>query len=232
VRDLAAGYQGIPVIRSLSLHVGYGEVVALLGPNGAGKTTTLLTLAGVLPAIEGTLDVAGQPVPGRRPHLVARRGVALVPEDRGLFHQLTVGENLRLARRKGTRITAAEVLEYFPVLEPLLGRRCGLLSGGEQQMLGVAKALAGGPRVLMIDELTHGLAPIIVERLLPVIRHIATEQRIAVLLVEQHTQMALEIADRAYLLDHGRLVMEGDARQLLDRPDLLAATYFGARPKS
>lgn len=227
VEDLVAGYTGVPVVRGLNLHLQSGEIVALLGPNGAGKTTTLLTLAGVLPALGGTARVLGAPVRSGRPHLLARRGLALVPEGRGLFYQLTVAENLRLGQRKGSSVTIDTVVEYFPALGPLMKRRCGLLSGGEQQMLGMAKALVSQPRVLLLDEMSLGLAPVIVERLLPVIRRIATEQGIGVLIVEQHVRMTLDVADRGYVLHHGELVLSGRADDLRKRRDVLEASYFG-----
>jgi len=227
VRDLVAGYPGVPVVRGLTLHVDAGEVVALLGPNGAGKTTTLLTLAGVLPALGGELEVLGGPVPQRRPHRLARRGMALVPEARGLFYQLTVAENLRLGRHRRSTTTVDDVVELFPALRPLMKRRCGLLSGGEQQMLGMAKALIADPAVLLLDEMSLGLAPVIVQRLLPVIRRIATERGIGVLLVEQHVEMSLAIADRGYVLRHGELVMAGRGEELLSRRDLLEESYLG-----
>jgi branched-chain amino acid transport system ATP-binding protein len=209
------------------MHVDAGEVVALLGPNGAGKTTTLLTVAGVLPALGGDLHVLGGSVPQRRPHRLARRGLALVPEARGLFYQLTVAENLRLGRQRRSTTTVDDVVELFPALGPLMKRRCGLLSGGEQQMLGMAKALIADPAVLLLDEMSLGLAPVIVQRLLPVIRRIATERGIGVLLVEQHVEMSLGIADRAYVLRHGELVLSGSGEELLSRRDLLEASYLG-----
>ncbi len=231
VCSLTAGYRGLPVVRDLDLTVDPGEVVVLLGANGAGKTTSLLTIAGSLPPIAGAVRVLGRLVVGWPAERVARAGLQLVPEDRGVFHQLTVAENLRLARspRRTRRADEGEVLDLFPALQPLLRRRCGLLSGGEQQMLGLAKALLARPRVLLIDELSHGLAPIIVERLLPTVRRIALEREMAVLLVEQHAPAALAVADRGLVLSHGRIVLEGDAAELRARPDLLEASYLGER---
>jgi branched-chain amino acid transport system ATP-binding protein len=228
---LTAGYRGLPVVRGLDLSVGEGEVVALLGANGAGKSTTLLTAAGVLRPFGGDVSVLGRSIAGRPADRIARDGLVLVPEDRGVFHQLTVQENLRLARHRG-RNGLGGVLELFPALEPLLRRRCGLLSGGEQQMVGLAKALLAEPRALLIDELTLGLAPVIVERLLPVIRRIAVERKMAVLLVEQHVPIALSVADRAYVLSHGQLVLQGPTSELRRRADLLEVSYLGEHPRS
>ena len=227
--DLHAGYAGVPAVRGVSLAVGAGEVVALLGPNGAGKTTTLLTVAGVLPVIDGDVGLLGQSVRGRRAHEIARRGLALVPEDRGLFMQLSVRENLRLGRRcKGSR-SPSDVLAMFPALEGLLARRAGLLSGGEQQMLALAKALVSEPRLLMVDELSLGLAPIVVERLLPSVRRLAHEEGMAVLLVEQHVHIALAVADRAYVLSRGQLALQGTPAEVREHRELLESSYLGGR---
>ena len=226
ITGLSTGYDGVPVVRDLDLHVDEGEVVALLGPNGAGKTTTLLTVSGVLPVIAGDIVVLGKSVKSRKAHHIARDGVAHVAEDRCLFFQLTVRENLRLGSAKGSEATT-RALEYFPALEPLMDRRAGLLSGGEQQMLAMARALAGQPKLLMVDEMSLGLAPIIVERLLPVLRRIASETGAGVLLVEQHVHLALEVADRGYVLSHGNLVLSGPAADLRDNLGLLEASYLG-----
>jgi branched-chain amino acid transport system ATP-binding protein len=199
-----------------------GEVVALLGANGAGKTTALLTAAGVQRPAAGDIQLLGRSVVGRRPHQIAAAGLVLVPDDRGVFHSLTVRENLRLGTAKDIECA----LDLFPALRPLLGRRCGLLSGGEQQMLAVAKALQARPRVLLVDELSLGLAPVIVQQLLPTLRDLARELDIAVLLVEQHTHVALQVADRAYVMRRGRIVVEGNARELRARHDLLETSYL------
>jgi branched-chain amino acid transport system ATP-binding protein len=226
LNEVSAGYNGVPVVRDLSLHVDEGEVVALLGPNGAGKTTTLVTTSALIPILAGEITVLGKSIKGRRAHHVARDGLAHVPEDRSLFFQLTVRENLRLKAKRGST-ALNEALEYFPALEPLMDRRAGLLSGGEQQMLAVARALTVRPKLLMVDEMSLGLAPIIVERLLPVLRDIASKTGTGILLVEQHVHLALEVADRAYVLSHGSLVLEGTAAHLRDNPQLLESSYLG-----
>ena len=225
ISGLSAGYNGVAVVRDLSLSVEGGEVVVLLGPNGAGKTTTLLTVSGLLPAIAGEINVLGQSVSHRSAHKIARSGLSHVPEDRSLFFQLTVAENLRLGARG--KPDAHRAFEYFPALEPLMDRRAGLLSGGEQQMLSMARALTVPPKLLIVDELSLGLAPIIVERLLPVLRDVADKTGAGVLFVEQHVDLALAIADRAYVMSHGDLVLTNDARHLRENRSLLEASYVG-----
>jgi branched-chain amino acid transport system ATP-binding protein len=229
VRDLSAGYRGVPVVRELNLEVRPGEVVALLGPNGAGKTTTLETIAGLNRPISGTVELSGRNVGGEPAHVLARRSLALVPEGRALFPGLTVREHLRLAGG-GRRQRAGheeELLETLPELRKCLGRKAGLLSGGEQQMLAVGRALVMRPRLLLVDEMSLGLAPVIVERLLPILRRAADELGSSVLFVEQHVALALEISDRAYVLTHGRIRLEGPAAELRERRELLAASYLG-----
>lgn len=229
VRKLAAGWGGVPAVRELSLEVSPGEVVALLGPNGAGKSTTLLTLAGILKPLGGETFLMGEPLEGLAPHQVARRGLALLTEDRSIFYQLTVAENLRLHRHRRSRVKQSDVLGWFPALQPLLNRKAGLLSGGEQQMLALGCKLISDPKLLMIDEMSLGLAPIVVNRLLTFIRGIADEAGTAVLLVEQHVHTALSVSDRAYVLSHGELVLTGPVEELVQRPEVLEASYFGER---
>ncbi len=227
VHDLVAGYGGVPAVRNVDLYVDEGEIVALLGPNGAGKSTTLWTIAGVLRPIAGTIEVLGRSTRSLPAHAVARLGLALVPDDRGIFYQLTVAENLRLHRQRRAKVSVTTIFEHFPALADLVDRKAGLLSGGEQQMLALGCALMAQPRVLMIDEMSLGLAPIIVERLLPVVRQIATDVNMAVLLVEQHVAAALAVADRAYVMSHGELVLHDSAAALASRPELLEASYLG-----
>jgi branched-chain amino acid transport system ATP-binding protein len=204
VSGLVAGYGDLAAVRGVDLEVHAGEVVALLGPNGAGKTTTLLTLAGELPKIAGQVQYMERPFKGPL-HQRVRRGLAFVPEERSVFMGLSVADNLKIGGR------SARVLAMFPELGPLLGRRAGLLSGGEQQMLTLGRALAMKPRLLMVDELSVGLAPLIVDRLFDALIATAREDGTAVLLVEQQARRALRVADRWYLLSRGVLAAKGNA---------------------
>jgi branched-chain amino acid transport system ATP-binding protein len=226
MRSLHAGYEGVPVVRDLTLTVGPGEVVALLGPNGAGKTTTLHTAAALIPVINGDVLVFGTSIKKKQPYDLAQAGLGYVTEDRSLFYSLTVKENLRLGSH-GNSSEMEHALTYFPALEDLMDRQAGLLSGGEQQMLALGRAIASRPRLLLLDEMSLGLAPVIVEKLLPVVRDLARETGSGVLLVEQHVELALEVSDRAYVLAHGDLVLEGEASHLLANPAILEASYLG-----
>jgi branched-chain amino acid transport system ATP-binding protein len=203
VSGLVAGYGDLAVVRGVDLDVHPGEVVALLGPNGAGKTTTLLTLAGELPKIDGEVRYRDHPLRGPLYQRV-RQGFAFVPEERSVFMGLSVADNLKIGG------PVDPVLALFPELTPLLSRRAGLLSGGEQQMLTLGRALARRPRVLLVDELSVGLAPLVVDRLLDAVRAAASDDGTAVLLVEQQARRALRVADRWYLLSRGLLAASGD----------------------
>ena len=234
LRGLVAGHDGVPVVHGVDLQVSAGEVLVLLGANGAGKTTILLTVSGLLPVLGGEVWIDGELAasPKRRRSLGraaawARRGLVHVPEDRGLFSDLTVDEHLRLVGRSDRSPTAAEVLARFPVLERLGDRRAGLLSGGEQQMLSLARAFLAGPRVLLVDELSLGLAPLVVQSLLPLVREMADQQGIGVLVVEQHVRLALEVADRAVLLQRGHVVLQGTATELSTQLEAVEASYLG-----
>jgi branched-chain amino acid transport system ATP-binding protein len=208
------------VVHDVDLHVGPGEVVALIGPNGAGKTTTLLTLAGEQPAISGEVILRGRST--RSPlYRRARRGLGFVTEERSVFMQLSTADNLRVAS-----VSRADAVELFPELLPLMRRTAGLLSGGEQQMLTLARALARKPEVLLADELSLGLAPLVVKRLLEAVRRVAKERSMGVLLVEQHVRQALEIADRVYVMQRGRIAISGAVDEVRGRLDEIEATYL------
>jgi branched-chain amino acid transport system ATP-binding protein len=226
LESLTAGYDQAAVVRGLDVTVGAGEVVALLGANGAGKTTTLRAISGLVKPMAGAVRLGGDDLARVSPSARARMGIAHVPEGRGLFFGMTVAEHFRVAPR-GERLDETVAYEYFPKLAELKGRRAGLLSGGEQQMLAVARALARHPRLMLLDELSLGLAPVIVEWLLPVIRTFATERDCAVLLVEQHVHLALEVADRGYVLSHGQIVLQNDTEHLRANRQLLVASYLG-----
>ncbi|MEO5723376.1 MAG: ABC transporter ATP-binding protein [Ilumatobacteraceae bacterium] len=224
---LCCGYGRSTIVRDLDLSVSEGEIVSLLGANGAGKTTTLLTLAGVLKPLGGSASVLGAPLRKPEPHRVANRGLTLVPEGRGIFYQLTVTQNLRLRERRASTVTTDEVLDTLPALRPLLARKAGLLSGGEQQILAIAGALLGDPRVILLDEMSLGLAPKIVEGLFVLVRSIAKERGTAVLLVEQQVKLALEVADRGYVLTRGRVTAQGSAAELRENARHIESSYLG-----
>ncbi|WGL54088.1 ABC transporter ATP-binding protein [Nocardioides sp. BP30] len=225
-RGLTAGYGTVTVVRALDLSLQPGRVLAVLGPNGAGKTTLMTTLAGMLPRLSGEVLVDGKPIPSARPGAANKAGLVLVADDRALFTGLTVRENIQIAQRSGGPDLDA-VMEMFPALKKRLKVPAGAVSGGEQQMLAVARALVQRPKVLLIDEMSMGLAPVIVEELLPIVRRIADDTGAVVVLVEQHVQLALEVADDALVIVHGDVRLQGSAADLAAHPEHLQAAYLG-----
>jgi len=213
------------ILHGLSLGVGEGEVVALLGRNGAGKTTTLRSITGLTPPRKGTIRYQGRDIAGLDPHRISRAGIALVPETRGIFSYLSAGENLSIAQRKASRWQMDAVLGRFPVLKERLHHKGHQLSGGEQQMLAIARALLTGPELLLLDEPSQGLAPMVVNDVMSTIRELKGE-RVSMLLAEQNADMALALADRVYVIDHGTVVFEGTPAAL--RADVqVTGTYLG-----
>jgi branched-chain amino acid transport system ATP-binding protein len=226
-RGLVGGHGSVATLRGIDLAVNGGDVLAVLGPNGAGKTTLLETLAGLLPRLAGEVVVEGHALPSGNPAAAARAGLVLVPDDRSLFTSLTVRENLEVASaRRGQDPT--EMLELFPALEKRWKVAAGMLSGGEQQMLAVARALVQRPRVLLVDEMSMGLAPVIVEQLLPIVRRIADTTGAVVVIVEQHVGLALEVADSALVIVHGEIALRSPAKALAREHERLEAAYLGA----
>jgi ABC-type branched-subunit amino acid transport system ATPase component len=226
IAGLTAGYGKASAVRNLDLAIGKGEVLALLGANGAGKTTTLRAVSGAIGTMAGTVRLDGEDITNRPAQWIARRGLVHMSDRRGIFHGLTVAEHFRVGPR-GEQLDAAAAYELFPALGKLRNRRAGLLSGGEQQMLGLGRSLARRPRVLLLDEFSLGLAPVIVQQLLPVVRRYATEHDAGVLLVEQHVELALRIADRGAVMTHGELLFVRSAKELLNDRTLIEASYLG-----
>ena len=213
------------ILHDLSLRVGESEVVALLGRNGAGKTTTLRSITGLTPPRSGEIRYKGRNIAGLGAHQVSRLGIALVPETRDIFSYLSARENMAIAARPGSRWSMENVLERFPSLKERLANKGRELSGGEQQMLAIARALLTGPDLLLLDEPSQGLAPLVVNAVMSTIQELKKE-RVSMLLVEQNAEMALRLADRVYVIDHGTVVFEGTPERLrADRQ--VTATYLG-----
>ena len=213
------------ILHDLSLSVAEGEVVALLGRNGAGKTTTLRSITGLTPPRTGEIRYKGRDIAGLDAHRVSRLGIALVPETRDIFSYLTARENLAIARRPQSRWQMDNVLGRFPSLKERLNNKGRQLSGGEQQMLAIARALLTGPELLLLDEPSQGLAPLVVSAVMSTIQDLKKE-RVSMLLVEQNAEMALRLSDRVYVIDHGTVVFEGTPAQLrADRQ--VTTTYLG-----
>ena len=229
VKGLEVNYGGIRAVKGIDVEVGEGELVSLIGANGAGKTTTLRAITGLVRAAEGRITYDGDDITRRRVHEIARRGLAMVPEGRGVFAQLSIEENLAMgAYARKDRDVASDVERVFALFPRLKERRrqtAGTLSGGEQQMLAIARALMSRPKLLLLDEPSMGLAPLMVEKIFEVIRRIASEG-VTLLLVEQNARLALEVSHRGYVLEGGLVTMTGAARALLDDPRVRQA-YLG-----
>ena len=228
--DLHAGYGPLTVLHGISFEVQDGGITALLGANGAGKTTTLRAVCGMVRA-RGNLRLAGEPLLGKATEDIVRRGVAHVPDGRGTFLDLTTEENLRLgAYTRRDRAAVAEDMQrcydYFPRLRERRTQQAGTLSGGEQQMLAISRALMLRPRLLLLDEPSFGLAPLVVQEIFRIMQRIRTEQRVSILLVEQNASLALEVADHAYLLETGRVVL-GGAAEVVKADEAVRRSYLG-----
>jgi branched-chain amino acid transport system ATP-binding protein len=230
LENLQVAYGGIRAVKGIDIEVNEGELVCLIGANGAGKTTTLKAITGLVRPAGGQVRYGGEVISGLRVHEIARRGLALVPEGRGVFAQLTIEENLAMGAysRKDAGGVAADTERAYTLFPRLKERRtqvAGTLSGGEQQMLAIARALMGRPRLLLLDEPSMGLAPLMVERIFEVIRTIAAEG-VTLLLVEQNARLALEVSHRAYVLEGGTVALSGEASALLGNPRIREA-YLG-----
>jgi len=233
LEGVCAGYLGVPAIRDVSLTCEPVEILALIGPNGAGKSTTLLAVAGALRTTAGQILLNGSSIANKSSDVVARAGVVLIPSDRGIFPGLTVEEHLRLSERSPVRSSSTrarfarnQVLDHFPQLQYLTDRKAALLSGGEQQMLAIAKSLLLNPKVLMVDELSLGLAPKLVMELLPAIAGIARSNDMSVIIVEQHYELALRVATNGMVMNRGRVVLSASAPSLLGDAAMLESAYF------
>jgi branched-chain amino acid transport system ATP-binding protein len=233
IRDLRVAYGGIVAVKGISLDVGRGEIVTLIGANGAGKTSTLKSIVGLVPPISGTIRLFGRDLRGVPTHRIVAEGVALVPEGRAVFSSMSVRENLELGsflkREKAGREARLErCVRLFPRLGERLAQEAGTLSGGEQQMLAIARALMGDPKLILLDEPSLGLAPKLVAQIFESILEIA-KSGITILLVEQNTRLALETAERAYVLVTGEVALQGSAAELREDPRIRAA-YLGEDP--
>ncbi|MDH4120662.1 MAG: ABC transporter ATP-binding protein [Deltaproteobacteria bacterium] len=230
VENLEAGYGAITVLHGVSLDIHPGEIVALVGANGAGKSTLLMALCGVTAPRKGRISFEGREITGQPPHLIMRQGLAQVPEGRRIFPRMSVEENLRIGANHGDADFTAEDLErmygLFPILRERRRQNGGTLSGGEQQMLAIGRALMSRPRLLLLDEPSLGLAPLVTRQILSILRNINEEQGTAILLVEQNAYAALNLASRGYVLSQGQVVLEGPSQTLLADPSVKDA-YLG-----
>ena len=230
VSGLTVQYRGVPAVRGIDLHVGRGEAVGLIGPNGAGKSSTLQALMGAVTPRSGSVHLAGQDITGQSPEVVVRRGLSLVPEGRHVFGQLTVADNLTLGLvgrrdKRGTDDDMAAVLELFPILAEFRRRQAGLLSGGQQQQLAIARALLAKPDVLMLDEPSLGLSPTAVDTVFEALDAVR-RQGTSILVVEQRAEFTIAFADRTYVLHDGRISLELTSDATHDQA-LLEKAYFG-----
>ena len=225
--NLNVGYGSLAVGRNINMRVESGKVTCVLGPNGAGKTTLLLTLAGFLEPLGGEVRISDAPQKKANAQRANQQGVVLIPDTRALFTQLNPVENLKLAHRKGC-ISVDEVMDLFPALRERSKIKAGMLSGGEQQMLAMGRGIIQGPKVLLIDEMSMGLAPVIVEQLVPMVRQVADQTGAGVVLVEQHVRLALEVADTALVMVHGDVVLQDSAANLKANPQRMEDAYLGA----
>lgn len=230
VTGLHVAYGGIQAVRSITFHVNQGETVALIGANGAGKSSTLKAIARVIDAVGGDVHFCGEKISRIAPHDIIRKGIALVPEGRGVFPRLTVLENLEMgAYIRNATVEAKKdlkmVFDYFPRLKEREGQLAGTLSGGEQQMLAIGRALMSRPKMLLLDEPSMGLAPIMVQKIFEVVRAVAADG-MTILLIEQNARLALQCSQRGYVMESGEISLHGDSAQLLDDPKVRAA-YLG-----
>jgi branched-chain amino acid transport system ATP-binding protein len=225
VKNINTFYGLSHVLHGLSINVVEGEVVALLGRNGAGKTTTLRSVTGLTPPKNGAILYKGRDIAGLDAHKISRSGIAMVPETRDIFSYLTVKENLAIAERRASRWQMDSVLARFPGLQERLHHKGRELSGGEQEMLAIARALMTGPDLLLLDEPSQGLAPMVVNAVMDTIRELKA-QHVSMLLVEQNAEMALQLADRVYVIDHGTVVFEGTPEELRNN-EKTTTTYLG-----
>ncbi len=232
IKDLAAAYSGIQALRGVDLHIEAGEMVALIGANGAGKSTLLNCLSGTVRPRRGSIRFEGREIAGVRPHRVARQGLLQVPEGRQILVELTVEENLLLGElARGSRSSPyglREVFGLFPILEERRAQRGGTLSGGQQQMLAISRALMGGPRLLLLDEPSLGLSPLITDQVFEALASL-NQSGLTILLVEQNANRALQATSRAYLLEHGELAFQGRSSDLINDEKVIAH-YLGHLP--
>jgi branched-chain amino acid transport system ATP-binding protein len=225
VNDLWVSIKGFVILRGINLDIPPGRFIGLVGRNGAGKTTTLRSIMGLTPPAAGEIRFRGRRLSGLRPHRIAQSGIAYVPESREVFSLLTVEENLTLAQNPRSRWDLEKVLAWFPALRLLLKRKGSQLSGGQQQMMVIGRGLLTGPDLLLLDEPSQGLAPVIVKSVLEMLHNLKAE-KLSVLLIEQSIKVAMELADRIYVLNNGRIVFEARPAELANNPDVIER-YMG-----